>query len=471
MPVSIASVVANESPWHVEINDALRGARLLPDNCLSMIATSPPYYGLRDYQTGKWEGGDPACDHKDSKQVASNLLASNGPKSQRNGRTASETKLRDGLKGVRHVCKCGATRIDEQIGLEDSPEEYAAKLVALFRELRRALHPTGTLWLNLGDSYSNDTKWGGKTGGKHAAGLHGQTGVGRGKKNTGLKQKDLIGVPWLVAFALRADGWYLRQWMPWVKSNAMPESADDRPSTSCETVFILAKSSDYFFDMEAVKRPSITNDDRKPYGSDGAWQMDGRDKWETGAGQSQDRDPSVRNFRSADLWFDSRGMLLAAEVDGTDDNTVLGFDVTLKSYRGAHFAVWPPDLVRPMIQAGSSEHGVCPHCFAPHTRIVKKVRVPTRPGDDTKVTGDALTDGNRDPERHVTRTETLGWKPSCDCPEHESVPAIVYDPFTGSGTTGKVALELNRRFLGSELNPDYFALIEKRMKAAKASLF
>jgi DNA modification methylase len=129
-----------------------------------------------------------------------------------------------------------------QIGLEATPDAFVAEMVAVFREVRRVLRNDGTLWLNLGDSYANDTKWGGSSSGKHVKGLHGDTGVGRGKRTTGLKAKDLIGIPWLVAFALRADGWYLRSDIIWHKPNPMPESVTDRPTKAHEYLFLLAKS-------------------------------------------------------------------------------------------------------------------------------------------------------------------------------------------------------------------------------------
>ena len=143
-----------------------------------------------------------------------------------------------------------------QIGLEKTPVEYVASLVDVFREARRALRDDGTLWLNLGDSYANDGKWGGHTGGMHVKALH-DSPIGRNKRYTGLKPKNLIGIPWRVAFALQEDGWYLRQWMPWVKKNAMPESCNDRPPSSCEIIFLLTNSADYFYDAATVhKQPS-----------------------------------------------------------------------------------------------------------------------------------------------------------------------------------------------------------------------
>jgi hypothetical protein len=141
---------------------------------------------------------------------------------------------------------------DGQIGLEETPDAFVAQMVEVFREVRRVLRDDGTLWLNLGDSYANDGKWGGSTGGKHVSSLHGDSGVGRQKRSTGLKPKDLIGIPWRVAFALQADGWYLRQDIIWAKPNPMPESVRDRCTKAHEYVFLLSKGPRYYFDTEAI---------------------------------------------------------------------------------------------------------------------------------------------------------------------------------------------------------------------------
>lgn len=230
--------------------------RSLPAASVHCCVTSPPYYGLRDYQTGLWEGGDPACDHE-SRSKKRNAGSQPGTGNAGN-------VLRDGIAGVIRRCHCGAHRIDRQIGLEESPEAYVAELVAVFREVRRVLRDDGTLWLNLGDSYS-----GGKTGRTDSdrnARMAEAYGCGRGIQSSelydggrqraipeGLKPKDLIGIPWLVAFALRADGWYLRSEIIWHKPNPMPESVTDRPTNAHESIFLLSKSRKYFYDAEAVR--------------------------------------------------------------------------------------------------------------------------------------------------------------------------------------------------------------------------
>jgi hypothetical protein len=295
-----ARVLAGTARWACERGHcaALLGA--LPAGCVHCCVTSPPYYRLRAY-------------------------------------------LDDG-----HPDKA------LELGTEETPEEYVERTVCAFRAVRRVLHPSGTLWLNLGDSYASH---GAGADGKELAYQPAAVNRKARKPPAGLKAKDLVGVPWMVAFALRADGWYLRQWCPWVKRNQMPESVEDRPGTGCETVFLLSKRADYFFDMETVKRANSS----------------------LGTNQGAD----ARNFRSSDLWFDSVGMLLAGESDAPE---LLGFDVTLGSYKGAHFAVMPRRLVEPCVLAGTSAKGVCPACGAPWVRVVERERKPTRPGKDTKVT-------------------------------------------------------------------------------------
>jgi len=193
-----------------------------------------------------------------------------------------------------------------QIGLEETPDEYVAQLVAVFREVRRVLRDDGTLWLNLGDSYANDGKWGGYSGGKHTKALHGDTGVGRERRTTGLKPKDLIGIPWRVAFALQADGWWLRQDIIWHKPNPMPESIKDRCTKAHEYVFLLSKSASYFYDAKAVQEKATG----KP------------------PGNKTHKAADERNRRS--VWT-----------------------IGSKPYAGAHFATMPPELAALCIQAGS----------------------------------------------------------------------------------------------------------------------
>lgn len=224
--------------------------------------------------------------------------------------------------------------VDEQIGLEQTPEQYVAKLVEVFREVRRVLRDDGTLWLNLGDSYANDSRWGGQTTGKHAASLHGKTPLVRAKRSTGLKSKDLIGIPWRVALALQADGWYLRQDIIWYKPNPMPESVRDRCTKAHEYLFLLAKSKRYYFDGDAIAQPCKPSTIARTNGPMKAC-FGGRNKY-SGYGTR------IHSGREDSGTYIERGA-----------NKRSVWTVTTKPFKGAHFATFPIDLIEPCILAGS----------------------------------------------------------------------------------------------------------------------
>ena len=217
-----------------------------------------------------------------------------------------------------------------EIGIEQTPEQYINRLVEVFREVKRVLRDDGTLWVNIGDSYANDEKWGGKTSGKHARALHGEGKIGRVKRYTGLPGKNLIGIPWMLAFALRADGWYLRQDIIWAKPNPMPESVKDRCTKSHEYIFLLSKSKQYYYDSEAIKEPSesgIIRTRQRP----------------NGVGTDEEK--------AGDFGFTSCGI-------GDFRNKRDVWTVTTKPYTEAHFAVFPPDLIEPCILAGAPFDGL-----------------------------------------------------------------------------------------------------------------
>lgn len=343
--------------------------RSLPNASVQACVTSPPYFGLRDYG------------------------------------------------------------VDGQIGLEPTPDEFVAAMVEVFREVRRVLRDDGTLWLNLGDSYNNRTK---VRSSSHQPALNGfadedwSTRAARGgvrmSNMPGLKEKDLIGIPWMVAFALRADGWYLRQRMPWVKRNPMPESTRDRPTSAVEEVFLLSKSPAYFYDYEAVKKTMAassigrlaqdvdaqegsaranagrkTNGRMKAVGGDKQRGHSRRhagfnDRWDK---MEREEQRSERAYRNTDLFFSS---LEAPHGAIGNDEEIIALDVATQPFREAHFATFPPALIEPLIKAA------------------------TRPGD------------------------------------------IVLDPFGGAGTTGLVADRLGRNAILIELNPDYVGIAENRLR-------
>ena len=218
---------------------------------------------------------------------------------------------------------------DYQIGLEESPEEYIQKLVLVFREVRNLLTEDGTLWLNIGDSYYNYRPGKGQSYPKQSVSRTKQDLPDkcnkRGNKLEGYKEKDLIGIPWMLAFALRADGWYLRQDIIWHKPNPMPESVKDRCTKSHEYLFLLSKNKKYYYDNESIKEPA------KDWGTrdrtNGKYHNKG-----TGLQPHSGLTKSYRTKNKRSVW-----------------------SITNKPYKGAHFAVYPPDLIEPCILAGSEE--------------------------------------------------------------------------------------------------------------------
>jgi len=312
-------------------------ARHLPlaDRSVNCCVTSPPYFGLRDYGTAKWEGGSAECDH------ARPRLGGNGPLSLVNG-GGSDRDESARLQQYRDTCaKCGATRIDAQIGLEPTPAAYVDEMVKVFREVRRVLRDDGTLWLNLGDSYSGSGKgaWDNKNGGQKEVYIPDSDSPQAllPKVPHGLKPKDLIGIPWMVAFALRADGWYLRQDIIWAKPNPMPESVTDRCTKAHEYIFLLSKSAKYYYNAQAVQEDATSKKGGASFGK-----QNGKEAAVAARMQSREYDRPIytkRNRRS--VWT-----------------------VATKSYKGAHFATFPPKLIEPCILAGSPIGGTVLDPFA-----------------------------------------------------------------------------------------------------------
>jgi DNA modification methylase len=251
--------------WEVREGDVRDRLAEMPAESVQCVVTSPPYFGLRDYGTGMWDGGDEGCDH-----FAAPGGGTGATGLMRDGRSElarhenSERVVRDRRQQYRETCgKCGARRIDQQIGLEPTPEAYVATMVEVFREVRRVLAKDGTVWVNLGDSYQANPGSGQARG--NLGGLAGADSVkyqatmrARGDMSHRprvAKPKDLLGIPWRLAFALQADGWYLRADIIWSKPNPMPESVTDRPTKAHEYVFLLSKQARYFYDADAVREP------------------------------------------------------------------------------------------------------------------------------------------------------------------------------------------------------------------------
>ena len=278
--------------------------------------TSPPYYGLRDYGTGKWVGGDENCDHVESEN--------------KHGGQRADRNQEGYKKQYKDVCKkCNAVREDGQIGLEETPEQYIEAMVEVFRCVWDVLEDDGTLWLNIGDSYCGTGSKGDWVDPKNPNGRNGQS-VSKTQKLHGYKSKDLIGIPWMLAFALRADGWYLRQDIIWHKPNPMPESVQDRCTKAHEYIFLFSKKQHYHFDHEAIKEEGVI-----PAGTLAA------------KGSAERQNQKGVNARPPEY----------KEYDGQRNKRSV-WTVTTKPYEGAHFAVFPTDLIEPCILAGAPAGGV-----------------------------------------------------------------------------------------------------------------
>lgn len=335
--------------------DVLDVLRSWPDESVHCVVTSPPYWGLRDY----------------------------------------------GVAG--------------QLGLESTPEEFVVKMVEVFREVRRVLRKDGTLWLNIGDSYSSQTKGDSRSREdilrssglalkKDRAEAKSQMDIqGTRRVDTGLKPKDLVGIPWRVAFALQADGWYLRSDIIWSKPNPMPESVTDRPTKAHEYIFLLTKSAKYFYDAEAIKEPAIYREDERPFGNAGGNRhgdenrifkpvyKDARSY--DGKHSDKQRGHGRRHAGFNDRWDKMEKL----EQCSAMRNKRSVWTIATSPFPEAHFATFPQALIEPCIRAGSPQGGV------------------------------------------------------------------VLDPFMGAGTTALVSLKLGRQYLGIELNPEYITIAEDRI--------
>lgn len=342
--------------WEVICGEARKVMQDMSDERFQTVITSPPYWGLRDY------------------------------------------------------------RIEGQLGLEPTPEEYVDRLVEIFREVRRVLRDDGTVWLVLGDSY-----WGGKGKSGYELPHKAQERLNRGEtlqhsyqvpgymemrpadgKHPVIKPKDLVGIPWLVAFALRADGWWLRMDNIWSKPNPMPESVKDRTTKAHEYVFLLSKSERYFYDADAIAEP-ITTDPSEDYPARA--KITGRGKQGASAARGRDRDKSGgfplkrsgNRERKESLQPGHQNVSSSVPWEGDTRNKRSVWTVAAKPYPEAHFAVYPTKLIEPCVLAGSAA------------------------GD------------------------------------------TILDPFVGSGTTGVVALRHGRNFVGIDLSPEYCEMARNRI--------
>jgi DNA modification methylase len=451
----------------------------LPDGIADCVVTSPPYYGLRDYGTGEWVGGDPACDHKGKPFRTKENINKNTDSG------GDDVKNKDGRQPFKNVCgKCGATRLDKQLGLEETPEQFIDSMVKVFREVRRVLKPSGTCWINIGDSYATTSKNRTTDQANKNSTLDGsQSPILKqiNKITAGLKPKDLIGIPWMLAFALRADGWYLRQDIIWHKPNCMPESVGDRCTKSHEYIFLLAKAREYFYDAYAIKE-KVSPNTHERYSRGRSEEH----KWSDGnsiekphsfhKGKVNDR--AARKLAKAGTGIKNNTSFdeaMSVMPDMRNKRSV--WTVSPEAFPEAHFATYPQDLIVDCIKAGSSEHGCCAVCGAPYERILKPS------ARYAAVLGTGYHDHGEDGSRGMTQTngtnlqnkmrdagiggaeyESKGWEKTCNCPGDQIVPALIVDPFSGAGTTALVSRKLYRDYTGIELNPGYISISDRRLK-------
>ncbi len=341
-----------------------------------------------------------------------------------------------------------------QIGLEPTPEAYVEQIVAVFAEVWRVLRDDGTCWVNLGDCYAA-TSYGSGGGWALAPGADGFKRNDRSLftdpgYQAGLKPKNLVGIPWRVAFALQAAGWYLRSDIIWSKPNPMPESVTDRPTKAHEYIFLLTKRERYFFDQDAVREESTESS---------GWakqRANGKNTWA---------------YNDTEQRIAVTGQSIEASTFGTigSRNIRTVWEIATQPYPEAHFATFPEEIARRCIKAGTSEKGCCAECGAPWERIIEKPKPPpdlytgtTRPPSVSAIGNHYVGMGQkRQNFYNENPPKTTGWQPTCthDAP---TVPCIVLDPFSGAGTVPLVSDKLNRRGIGLELKADYCRMASRR---------
>jgi DNA modification methylase len=330
-------------------------------------------------------------------------------------------------------------------------------MVQVFHEVKRVLRKDGTCWVNMGDCYSGsgrgaDAKYANQSLSEDSERIKPDWDI------CGLKPKDLVGQPWRLAFALQADGWYLRSDIIWAKPNPMPESVTDRPTKAHEYIFLLSKSPRYFYDQEAVREKNV-NPDRTNYAP-------GKEAYSVGNIHGPNDSRASRND----------GFKAYAEgktCNGRNSRTV--WEIATQPYPEAHFATFPEELPRRCIKAGTSEKGCCPKCGSPwerKTEDLEPVQQHWAPGTQEKA---AIAQGPHGKTSvintgFITPKKSIGWQPTCSCGLTETVPCVVLDPFAGSGTTGAVARGMGRSSVLIELNPEYVKLIRERCETNHIAL-
>ena len=388
----------------------------LADQSVHMICTSPPFFGLRDYNTGQWEGGSVSCEHR-SPQLR--YAAAHG------------------------TCgTCGAVRIDKQIGLEQNVAAYIENLLTVFRECWRVLRDDGCVFVEIGDSYNSVDKWGGgKNGntGKHVVAADGQvpSWAVRNKRlpTPGLKPKDKCLIPHRFAIAMQEDGWTVRQDIVWAKSNSMPESVTDRCATAHSYVFHFTKQARYFYDGDAIAEPIIKGAAGSTFttGTTGV----------NGAGRVSQNERIERSTRTArSVWHLPTGQS----------------DLP-------HYAMLNPEVIRRCVKAGSSQAGCCRTCRAPYVRVTERTAMEIRRSDRGQNIFGGHSTAASGTRRRPPTCRTLGFAPACSCPDPgPPVPCRVFDPFGGPASVARVAEHLGRHGISLDLSLAYCGLGRDRLR-------
>jgi DNA modification methylase len=426
----MSTVIAEQ----VEQADCRQWLRVLPSESVHCCVTSPPYWGLRDYEVPPtaW-GGQDECGHVwETRRYYTEKTA---------GKHSTESFCKPGPGNVRRL-KAARWREDATcvhcgawlgcLGQEPTVEMYVEHLVEVFRELRRVLRKDGTLWLNLGDSFLD---------------------------------KQIAGTPWEMAFRLREDGWRLCTDIVWDKPNTRPESVNCRPTRSHEFIFLFSRSADYFYDADAVRERAVSLGRKAPGGNcrrKGFPDGDERRRISSTLGTLAVPNPLGRNRRS--VWR-----------------------VATQGFPGAHFAVFPPRLIEPCILAGTPEK-CCARCGAPWQKRSNLNSMHRAIGlvpscdcfgwpSDTMLPCPECSGIGRNPKSRMTCVRCRGkgerlqenWD-AFDLAACISEPGMVIDPFAGAGTTGVVALQHGRRFAGCDLNETYVAMARTRLEEAREML-